>query len=389
MPVPWLGAMPTNQFRQPPMNHVIRHFAGLMLLMSASLAGASIRDFEVLRDELPDSLPLEQIEVVVLSNPDACEPRLVKRFGLTIDVSGATSQERMVCREALPGLMGTTPEGLRLRHVQLAKGTGSVADDLARVAPGEPLRRYVALLRWQVWPAPYHIGMRLEEVLYDRDTQRWLWHAIRLEQSWMLSRDSAKEHLKDATDVLRSVLHLDLPHALARRASHRQGDMPTGARWLTPAELASWQPGREATLMLVNQDHRESTHITAPFDKLVLRPADAPDVSQTVLVPGSRRHLQYAQSSPPIQRLSYAVLAVPPGDYLARYGTKAPFALKLNAGDVVVYTTLAQLMRIGDTRTERSLDWFKQNRPLLRHAFLADELTAGGGEADRVHYRVP
>lgn len=380
-----------------PLTTLLRRAIGLVLMLSASLALASSRDFEVFRDELPDSLPPDQLEIVVLSEPDSCVPRLEKRFGLTFDVSGATPQQRMVCRDVLPALMGTTADGVRLRHVQLARADGRVADDVARAmaaaAAGEPgdaaPRRYVALLRWSVWPLNNYLGMAFEEVLFDRESRRWLWHATRRDQSWMFSREGVKEHQKEATDVLRALLHQDLPHAMARRGSHRQGDLPAGARWVPPAEVDGWSPGQQAGLVLVNQDHRESTHATAPFDKLVLRRADEPDRSKTVLVPGSWRHRQHAQASPPIQQFTYAVLALPPGDYLASYGTKEPFPLKLNAGDVLVYTTLVQLLRMGDTRTERTLDWFRQTKPRLRHAFLADPVASGGGEVDRVHYRAP
>jgi hypothetical protein len=50
---------------------------------------------------------------------------------------------------------------------------------------------------------------------------------------------------------------------------------------------------------------------------------------------------------------------------------------------------VVQFLRVGDTRTVRDLDWFRQTKPRLRHAFLADPLAAGGGAADRVHYREP
>jgi hypothetical protein len=341
------------------------------LAAGMALAQAQERDYAVLRDELPDSLPADQLDIVVIGTPNHCVPSMAPGVGGEVDRSGGTKEQRLVCREALPQLVGTAPTGVRLRLQLIANGSRSVQQEVAQVQ-GEPLRRYVALVRWDAWLHERAMGLSFEEVVYDREAQRWLWHATRRDQSWMLRGPGHPETLKDAVRVLRDTLLNDLPNAVTRRASTRQGDMPPGARWVPATEVDTWTPGDKAGLVLVEQRTRRVDNVVAPSERLSLRlPGDA-DRSKSAPEPGSWSHRAKPQTSPAVHSQTYAVLELPAGEYVAKFGTAGFFPLQLAAGEVQVLTTVGAMFASDAKPKLKDMAWFRALKPSLRHAFLAD-----------------
>ena len=134
------------------------------------------------RDELPDSIPADQIEVRVDARPADCSPEPKRFLGLPV----MTVHPQMVdfCK-SLEAFLRQPPLPLPLPTNLVAKGIADTASVSAAVASLEPAptRRYVALVRWghvDDRQGPYWL---FEAVLFDREQGRWLGHAGRSQEN--------------------------------------------------------------------------------------------------------------------------------------------------------------------------------------------------------------
>jgi hypothetical protein len=346
--------------------HTLATFALALLIAGPAPASAvqltPARDYEVLRDELPDTLPADELEVVVLSDAATCIRKPVTLWGVRTGWTN-TDNDLKFCHAVVPALMATTPEPLLFRQQTLERPQTSVTATVTALSP-QATRRYVALVRWSADLYRYGTTATFEEVVVDRQTGRWLWHALR-------RVDTYKFEMTETLTTWGQTLHHDLVQAVTQRGRVRQAMFVAGARWVPPDEMATWAPGDKAGLILVNRDHKESSSPTSPFAGAEIRRAGEPPAPNVDRAGSSWQHAFNPLRAPNLTNMSYAALELPPGDYVINFGGE--LRTTLVAGEKRVLSIEVQFLRLGDTQTARQLEWFKEGHgKLYRHAFLAD-----------------
>ncbi len=145
-----------------PALRVRRPLAGVLLavLLSAPTAQAQLRDapwgpnqnkaydLEVRRDTLPDTLPAEEIEVVVEASDESCKPRSTKLMGISLPVPVAPGAP-FFCQHIATYVnshAGALP-------VRLSRQTWLLRDVAAHMAALDvPVQRHHVLLsRWRIY----------------------------------------------------------------------------------------------------------------------------------------------------------------------------------------------------------------------------------------------
>jgi hypothetical protein len=355
---------------------MLRQLLALALTLCASTLLASpplppidtdlARDYEVLRDELPDNIDPSDLDIVLIGRKATCVREPLTLWGVRTGWSNSDYDQR-VCDLLIPLVQVSAPAPQQLRHALVAELPRSVQSALADLNPS-PTRRYVAMVRWSMWPLRHYNHIAFEEVVVDRHTGRWVWHALRREESW--SFDGPKS-FTNAAQTWTQVLHHDLVEAVTQRGRVRNADSLPGARWVPPAEIANWAPGERAGLILVNRDHQESSQPTGPFARAQIRRADEVAVPYQRSGGTSAHHQFMAQRTPALPNNSYAAIELPPGEYIINFGGELRTVLK--AGEKRVISSEVKFLRLGDTLTERTPEWFADVQPrVLRHGFLAD-----------------
>lgn len=286
---------------------------------AATLPAATLqllRSHQVWLDELPDKLDPSQLEVVVISADSRCRPQSQKvLFGLTVNplnpVTGA------LCRR-LASFIQTPPEPLTLA-VRLHTGADLPRQPGAALAALEPApaRRYVALVHWS-WSQPQRdLHWAFEAVVIDRQNGRPVWHGARAHEVWMAPEWQEKTERR----ALQALLQHELPRDLLDRGWWREAMPMATARWVAPAELATYRPAVDRAALVVVNSYASSQHLQ---DDVVLRlwPVGTAEVDETPALRAldwSRLStVRRAQATPPLAPARYVVLDLPAGAYEMR-----------------------------------------------------------------------
>ena len=322
--------------------------------------------YQVWRDELPDSIPADQIEVRVDARPADCSPE-PKRF-LGLPVMTVRPQMADFCK-SLDAFLRQQPSPLPLPTSLVAKGIADTASVSAAVASLEPAptRHYVALVRWghvEDRQGPYWL---LEEVLFDREQGRWLWHAgrryeNRFDREW-------GPRLRNAT-LAAQFLH-GLPQSLASRGTHRIQVPLAGARWVAPAEAATWQPEPDRAGLIVVSNWGRFAYLNI-WGVGIRRAGEA--IATPSPQPEGTTHLHYQvrpQHAPPMHLNTYFIVDLPPGEYIVWAEYQGDRPIELQAGQrrlLAIDRGLFNATLLG----EEDLARWPRLLPRLRHAFAAD-----------------
>jgi hypothetical protein len=271
------------------------------------------------------------------------------------------------------------PLPMATRAAAQASGSRSVSETAVALAPA-PTRRYLALVRWD-HSLRADLQWHFEEAVYDRQEQRWIWHAAR-GYDVSTHRDWRE---RSEIETLTSYLVHDLPSDLLNRGWWRS-DLPVpDSRWVPQAEIAGWQPGARAALALANT--YAGSMPLSEYRRLEIRPVDAadePDVRPTD--PSQRRPRQRAQRTPLLPPATHALLDLPPGDYLVRVYDEAPERISLAPGQTRVINIHRAAAFTGTARTFEDAAWWQARLlgPRSRPALLAEPFSRGA--ADLVPY---
>lgn len=306
----------------------------LALLLASSAAQAQLRaapwgpnqynahDLDVRRDALPDTLPTEDIEVVVEASDEYCKPRSKKLLGVSLPVPVAPGVEFFCAQLATYADSHAGALPLRLSHQ-----TWQLRDVAAHVAqldvPAQ--RRHVLLSRWRIYDTEtnaYGLVPRMrwtvEEALWERTGQRLLWHALRTVYT---------DDVYEKGRIWGLQLHLKryfaytLPSMLGQRGQTRAHAPVPGSQWVAPADIAAWRSDTQGAIAFVN-NHFTSGRRNFPRSKVfLLRPADQPAEPLAKVDWASEawmkdEHPPKAGRTPPMDSNTHALLAVPPGRYV-------------------------------------------------------------------------
>ena len=142
----------------------------------------SARDLEVRLDSLPDSIPSEQIEIVLEASDIRCKPGHAKFLGMNIPIVVPAAMANF-CRQVdtyLGAHKGPIPLQLSRKdwtHRKLAAQVQELDVSLGR--------RYVLLSRWRYYDAVGDASNAVrsvrwiaEEALWDREERKALWHSL-------------------------------------------------------------------------------------------------------------------------------------------------------------------------------------------------------------------
>lgn len=328
------------------------------------------RGYQVWRDELPDTLPADQVEIVVLSPDQRCRPpATAKVFGMSLG-PGVDPATLRFCN-ALQAYTAAPPGAalpLPVRLATQALPSRQPAAIVAALAPA-PQRRYVALVVWQWREDRSDLFWLFEEALIDRETGRWLWHAGRSQRVFMFDRKSIEETLPQA---LQTLLRHEIPRDLLRRGWWREAVPVPDSRWVPAAEMATWKPAEgRAGLVFINEMPNK---LAEPFGVGVkLWPAGAAELPEPAGGDVTQRSTRrWVQGTPLLSTRTQALLDLPAGDYLVRVGEQ-PQPLRVEAGRLTALRLQRQAITANAVlATEPEAWWRERGLPRLRHAFLAD-----------------
>jgi hypothetical protein len=143
---------------------------------ASPLTPSKVRPLEIRKDALPTSIEADQLSVVVLMPVEGC--------------SSASLQNRDIVTRWYCGAMASlalSPEIAAYQPTLLPDVLVSQLSPEVMEVIGDPSRRFVWLVDWAVDVKQYkstsyfNINLATEELVYDRQTKQWLWHALRRE----------------------------------------------------------------------------------------------------------------------------------------------------------------------------------------------------------------
>ncbi len=331
-----------------------------------------LRALEVWRDELPERIGRDELEVVVLSPDSRCRPPPLRGpLGLTADALDPVTG--VLCRRLESFAAAPWPMPLRVHTAAVA--TRTPAGVVAALAPA-PTRRYVALVHWEWAAAGRDVDWMFELALVDRSDGRWLWHGARIHNVSTLREFQER----DLLHALQALLQHELARDLLSPGWWREQVPVPGARWVMPADLAAWRPeaGR-AGLVVANTYAAVPASVESRL--LKLWPADQAEVNdEAALRQGGRAQystVPRAQSTPLIAPATHAMLDLPAGRYRMSTG-REPQDLALEPGTLTVLRIERGAFNATTLAPEPEAWWRgRLAEKRLRHAFLAEPAGTG------------
>lgn len=270
---------------------------------------------ELIARQATDAIELGDIDVVILTVTDQCDPKMKKGFFGTSPSSNQQLVQSWICMSFFSGAaLPDSPLALHPRFIDARPSEPSpVPATVAELGENTGTRRYVALVDWRIdeFVTPVNCGFctfrlntPMEIAVYDRQQGKTVWHARYVNQGGYSGTkyDSKEAFYAGAAKVRRALTQL-VDNEKALRALADAGIAAVPAR---QPDMQALNPA--ANLIFINDNRsnaRHETYVRETSTTLWLKKADDSDDKAAVFMPSYHGYLAFN---------------LPPGKYTVRAG---------------------------------------------------------------------
>jgi len=222
---------------------------------------------ELVSRDIAEPIALGDIDVAVFSTPQQCDPKLTPTFfGGQKAESNQTLLQSWICT-GFAAAAADPAHALAFHNILLDQRpteSVAVAATVAEIGASAGTRRYLALVDWRMehliepvncgFLCNYRLDVPMEIALFDRRSNKTVWHALRVNQSGYYSKKyEPQEAFNISAGKVQAALTQMISMEKALHALQEAGIVPAAA--LLPGETPALDPA--VNLILIN-DYRSS-----------------------------------------------------------------------------------------------------------------------------------